>query len=533
MGLPGCCLVLFLATIAVAHNGPGHLIPPSSPCPLVFRYEPSPTAATGWIGVVRLLAPPKFSALHLSVHLAARQHLPGEPGTLSLRGGVAAARAVIRATQQGRRAPLEFVAEFPCATVMVPALLNVTANGRVFCSAAAEPADTKSTISLEADLETGFDRAAPGDEDFGIAPEGSKVWSGQSEPARVCMPAAPPHDSSPSEAPENTAPGPSPSVINLPAVSRVPPGLPLFRPPPPPPSTSMPPPEPPAPPPHHSAEGFVQPSPTDACGRAWGANPLVTRGAAAARGRWPWLVALFKKLGRRDQLGLNFECGATLVSKKHVITAAHCVESRRGRPVDAAVLVVYLGKHDLLSYTEPGQQTAEVASVRMHPQYGRDTAYANDIALLVLADPVEPTRHIRPVCLWESAGADTDSLVGKIGAVPGWGKDDSGAISNEIRVANMPVVSQETCLRSNVFYLSFTSNTTFCAGFRNGTSVCNGDSGGGLFVKEPDGRWRIRGIVSVSMFSVNEQSCDSYNYAVFTDVSKFLPWLYDEMHPTL
>lgn len=62
--------------------------------------------------------------------------------------------------------------------------------------------------------------------------------------------------------------------------------------------------------------------------------------------------------------------------------------------------------------------------------------------------------------------------------------------------------------------------------------MCNGDSGGGMFLKDPDGRWRIRGIVSVSMFSVNDQSCDAYNYAVFTDVAKYLPWLFDQMYST-
>ncbi|KAJ1524095.1 hypothetical protein ONE63_010631 [Megalurothrips usitatus] len=290
-------------------------------------------------------------------------------------------------------------------------------------------------------------------------------------------------------------------------------------------------PPPPASPPAHFRRSA-------GCGIAGGAaaNPLVTRGAAAVRGRWPWLVALFKKLGRRDQVGLNFECGASLLSRRHVVTAAHCVEvrGRRGRPVDAASLVVYLGKHDLLSYTEPGQQTAEVDAVRLHPEYGRapsTASFDNDIALLVLSDAVEVNKYTRPVCLWDAGlgGTGVDAVVGRVGAVPGWGKDDTGAISNELRVANMPIVSQETCLRSNVFYHAFTSNTTFCAGFRNGTSVCNGDSGGGLFLQDGDGRWRIRGIVSVSMFNVNDQSCDSYNYAVFTDVAQYLPWLREEM----
>lgn len=545
----GGCLVL-LATVALAHIDPGQTVPPASPCPLVFRYEFSPSASTGWIGVVRLLAPPKFSALHLTVHFAASQHLPVEPGTLSLRGGVSAARALIRSTQRGLHEAIEYVAEFSCATVVVPTLLNVTANGRVLCAASQEPANIKSTISLEADLETGLDQVSPADV-FTIAPEDSKIRppDPNEPPAHICTPPAPPQEPALNEAFGDIAYIQSP---NLPSVSRAPPILPVqtmapSAPPaqpyvePQPLPVPVPPPEPlpvpqppsmPAPSFDLTAESPNRPNDNDECGLAWGANPLVTRGAAAARGRWPWLVALFKKLGRRDQLGLNFECGATLVSRKHVITAAHCVELRRGRPVDAASLVVYLGKHDLLSYTEPGQQTAEVAAVRLHPDYSHGAAYANDIALLALAEPVQLTRQIRPVCLWDSGGTDTDSLVGKIGAVPGWGKDDSGAISNEIRVANMPIVSQETCLRSNVFYHSFTSNTTFCAGFRNGTSVCNGDSGGGLYIKEPHGRWRIRGIVSVSMFSVNEQSCDSYNYAVFTDVAKFLPWLYDQVQST-
>ncbi|KAE8741114.1 hypothetical protein FOCC_FOCC013372 [Frankliniella occidentalis] len=252
------------------------------------------------------------------------------------------------------------------------------------------------------------------------------------------------------------------------------------------------------------------------------------------------LIVLEHHMGRTSNGHINVDSTSQLGpdAAKHTLTefvwraAAHCVEvrARRGRPsrpVDAAVLVVYLGKHDLLSYTEPGQQTAEVDSVLVHPDYAAarpsssssgssssssssTSSYDNDIALLVLTEAVEPSRHIRPVCLWEEAlGNDLSAVVGQVGAVPGWGKDDTGAISNEIRVANMPIVSQETC-----------------------TSVCNGDSGGGLFLRGADGRWRLRGIVSVSMFSVNEQACDAYNYAVFTDVAKFIPWLRERMAST-
>ena len=43
----------------------------------------------------------------------------------------------------------------------------------------------------------------------------------------------------------------------------------------------------------------------------------------------------------------------------------------------------------------------------------------------------------------------------------------------------MPVVNIETCLYSNPdFFARVTNDRTFCAGFLNGSTVCNGDSGG-------------------------------------------------------
>lgn len=96
------------------------------------------------------------------------------------------------------------------------------------------------------------------------------------------------------------------------------------------------------------------------------------------------------------------------------------MRGRRGKPADAADLVVFLGKHDLSSYTEPGQLTAEVDAVKIHPDYAKSSSsFDNDIALLVLMDLVEPTRNIRPVCLWDLAqgGGEVADVVGKIGAV--------------------------------------------------------------------------------------------------------------------
>lgn len=55
------------------------------------------------------------------------------------------------------------------------------------------------------------------------------------------------------------------------------------------------------------------------------------------------------------------------------------------------------------------------------------------------------------------------------GQVVGWGWDEKNKPTVELKMAQMPIVSRETCISSNpkVFSL-FTSEKTYCAGFRNG-----------------------------------------------------------------
>ena len=55
-------------------------------------------------------------------------------------------------------------------------------------------------------------------------------------------------------------------------------------------------------------------------------------------------------------------------------------------------------------------------------------------------------------------------------------------IADELSFIKMPIVNIETCLYSNPdFFARVTNDRTFCAGFLNGSTVCNGDSGGDLF----------------------------------------------------
>lgn len=141
-----------------------------------------------------------------------------------------------------------------------------------------------------------------------------------------------------------------------------------------------------------------------------------------------------------------------------------------------------------------------------------------------------------------------------LGNVVGWGFDETGEVTEELMLARMPVVSEEVCTFSfPEFYSKFTSNQTYCAGFRNGmyilviefytliihccdigTSACNRDTGGGMVFPQSNSsdynpRWQLRGIVSVSVPSENQNICDVLHYVVFTDVAKYLVWIRESM----
>ncbi|CAG9861494.1 unnamed protein product [Phyllotreta striolata] len=254
-------------------------------------------------------------------------------------------------------------------------------------------------------------------------------------------------------------------------------------------------------------------------------RPLITNGQDTVPGEWPWHVAIYHTKG----IQLVYICGASLISEKFVLTAAHCVSKpRSNHQVDASSILLYFGKYNLKTFG-PEVQDRDVSEIFIHPQFNY-SLYFNDLALLKLSRPVEITDYVRPCCLW---GEDTslESVTDKEGTVIGWGFDQHKRISEKLMQAKMPVVSTIKCIYSKRdFFARFTFDKNFCAGFLNGTSVCNGDSGGSMVFKKRGSSaqspvWQIRGIVSVGVALQSEGVCDTSQYVIFTDVAKHLDWI--------
>lgn len=257
-------------------------------------------------------------------------------------------------------------------------------------------------------------------------------------------------------------------------------------------------------------------------------RPLITHGEATHEGEFPWHAAIYHSKG----VNLNYICGASLIGTRHLLTAAHCVTKPRTEiPSKVGSMVVYLGKHYLKEWSSKGIQDRKVDKVIVHPNFESDN-FRNDIAIIKLQQSIDITDYVRPVCLWEG-NTELYPLINREGIVTGWGFDEHGEITDGLHKAAMPIVSTESCIYSYPdFFARFTSNSTFCAGYRNGTSACNGDSGSGMVFSKIDHRttrWQLRGIVSLSVALQNEAKCNTSHYVVFTDVAKHVDWIKEQI----
>lgn len=85
----------------------------------------------------------------------------------------------------------------------------------------------------------------------------------------------------------------------------------------------------------------------------------------------------------------------------------------------------------------------------------------------------------------------------------------------------------------------FLSHSVFCGGYYKESTnnyyeskgPCTGDSGGGLYVRNGDGNWKVLGIISMSLKDVIT-GCDTRNFAFYTNVSYFGEWITKVMEDT-
>lgn len=196
-----------------------------------------------------------------------------------------------------------------------------------------------------------------------------------------------------------------------------------------------------------------------ACGQRVIQQPLtlITHGFKTREGLWPWHVALY----HNTKFTRNYVCGGTLINRKTILTAAHCILDGSGVIIPER-LTVELGRFDL-QISSNNVQTIKVFDVIPHEKYSPET-FENDIGLLKLATYAQLNRFVQVICLPQA----NVGFNNQIGQIVGWGRNEENMILSEMRHAPMPVIDRITCLRSNRNHFGqYLTETNFCAGNQN------------------------------------------------------------------
>jgi len=244
-------------------------------------------------------------------------------------------------------------------------------------------------------------------------------------------------------------------------------------------------------------------------------NTRIVGGTKTEVNEYPWQVGIVSKGSS------SVWCGASLISNRWILTAAHCTKGESASGIQAL-----LGEHDYSTTSETTMVRMAISKIINHPDYQHSTTN-DDFSLLKMKKTIDFSKyaHIRPICIPTDASKDYTDFTA---TVSGWGTLSSGgSTSNQLREVDVKVLSNAKCKNNYNYPSSWITSQMLCANVNGGgKDACQGDSGGPLVSSgSGDGvtagqNYELIGVVSWG------SGCADANYpGVYARVTKQLAWL--------
>ncbi|XP_014784049.1 mast cell protease 1A [Octopus bimaculoides] len=228
-------------------------------------------------------------------------------------------------------------------------------------------------------------------------------------------------------------------------------------------------------------------------------NEQIVGGSNALNCEFPHMVYIDIKLRDRDSF-----CGATLLSDKWVLTAAHCLDGD----------VIGVDAHIGSTNKKNASQVIKARQWIPHPEYSLTHTVVHDVAVLELSQKVRLGRCVSPLKLPNKG----DTYYGTCTAA-GWGQTGNhGIFPDKLQRTRINIIPTSECQKQAA---GITAEQHICVGDNKdkGKNVCGGDSGGGLVCRrKSDNAYVVAGIASYVF------DCDK-GFGVYANVANFLDYI--------
>ncbi|WP_433335919.1 trypsin-like serine protease [Spirillospora sp. CA-294931] len=230
-------------------------------------------------------------------------------------------------------------------------------------------------------------------------------------------------------------------------------------------------------------------TPTDQLKPGDGPTTKVVNGTRTTVKENPSVIAGIRAGGGGPQ---GQSCTASVVGKRKIITAAHCM-------IDVGGAKSYIYGDDDLNTAGDETFKTKVASYKAHPKYTGPNSWQQgyDVAVITTEDDLPV-----PQSQWAKVAGSGDSALtqpGKSGVALGYGKTSSGGSSGVLYKATLPVNDANDC---QVFNVRVNPDVMVCIGYNDGrVATCSGDSGG---------PYTVDGVI-VGVVSWGASGCDRYS----------------------